>query len=165
MTLEKFSFLILMFLGALITSGKDVCVYTVYVRTGKVMKGGTDSTIGAQFYDAYGNSIIIDSLEEWGGLMGSHHNYYERGNLDIFSGLGECLSTSICAMNLTSDGHGSHSGWYCNYVQVAMISARNPCSQHFFSVDQWLAFDAAPYQLNAFRNDCNFEEAHLSLNN
>ncbi|KAK7830512.1 plat domain-containing protein 2 [Quercus suber] len=106
------TFFFILFLCVLSTaqSFEDDCVYTVYIRTGSVIKGGTDSIIGARLYDAYGEYLEIKNLEYWGGLMEPGHNYYERGNLDIFSGRGECLSGPICALNLTSDGSGAHHG-------------------------------------------------------
>jgi hypothetical protein len=90
------------------------CVYTVYARTGSILKGGTDSIIGVKLYDEYGEYVDITNLEAWGGLMRPGHNYFERGNLDIFSGRAPCLAAPICAINLTSDGSGPHHGWYCN---------------------------------------------------
>ena len=88
--------------------------------------------------------------------MGPFHDYYERGNLDIFTGLGSCLSGPVCAMNLTSDGSGDHHGWYCNYVEVTMSeSRRRSCSQEKFTVEQWLARDTSPYELSAIRNQCS----------
>ncbi|KAJ6419456.1 hypothetical protein OIU84_029543 [Salix udensis] len=80
------------------------CVYTMYVRTGSIIKGGTDSTISATLYDTYGYGVEVPDLERWGGLMEPGHNYFERGNLDIFSGRAPCLSSPVCALNLTSDG-------------------------------------------------------------
>ncbi|KAF5190583.1 Plat domain-containing protein [Thalictrum thalictroides] len=91
----------------------DDCVYTVYIRTGSIFKAGTDSIMSLTLLDSYGKSIAIPNLETWGGLMGPDYNYFERGNLDIFSGRGKCLDTPVCAMNITSDGTGPHHGW-CN---------------------------------------------------
>ncbi|CAI9780934.1 unnamed protein product [Fraxinus pennsylvanica] len=134
------------------------CVYTVYVRTGSIMKAGTDSNIILTLYDANGYGIRIKNLEAWGGLMGPGYNYFERGNLDIFSGRGPCLTGPVCAMNLTSDGTGSHHGWYCNYVQVTMTGAHQKCAQKLFTVEQWLATDTKPYELTAIRNTCSSDE-------
>jgi hypothetical protein len=131
-------------------------VYTVYVRTGSIIKGGTDSIIGLKLYDAYGYGIYIKDLEACGGLMGPGYNYYERGNLDIFSGKGPCLDGPVCAVNLTSDGSGSHHGWYCNYVEVTSTGVHTSCAQHQFTVEQWLATDSSPYELTAIRNDCQY---------
>lgn len=130
------------------------CVYTVYVRTGSIIKGGTDSTISLQIYDVYGEKVDITDLEAWGGLMEPGHDYYERGNLDIFSGRGQCLSAPMCAVNLTSDGSGRGHGWYCNYVEVTATGPHSGCSQQQFTVEQWLALDTAPYELTAIRNYC-----------
>lgn len=133
---------------------QDDCVYTVYVRTGKIIKGGTDSIIGLELYDSYGYGIYIRDLESWGGLMESGHDYYERGNLDIFSGRGPCLKGHVCKMNLTSDGSGAHHGWYCNYVEVTSTGPHIHCAQRLFTVEQWLALDTSPYRLWAHRDLC-----------
>ncbi|XP_011090524.1 PLAT domain-containing protein 3-like [Sesamum indicum] len=130
------------------------CVYTVYVRTGSIIKGGTDSNISLTLYDAEGYGIRINNLEAWGGLMGPGYNYFERGNLDIFSGRGPCLTGPVCAMNLTSDGTGSGHGWYCNYVEVTTTGIHQQCAQVQFTVEQWLATDTSPYELTAIRNYC-----------
>lgn len=126
----------------------------MYVRTGSIFKGGTDSKIGVSLYASNGWGIKITDLEKWGGLMGPDYNYFERGNLDIFSGRGPCLDASVCALNLTSDGSGSHHGWYCNYVEVTTTGPHAPCRQQLFTVEQWLARDASPYQLYAVRDAC-----------
>lgn len=130
-------------------------MYTVYIRTGSIFKGGTDSNIGLKLYDSYGNGIYIRNLEAWGGLMGRDYNYFERGNLDIFSGRGPCLDAPVCAINITSDGSGSHHGWYCNYVEVTTTGPHIPCAQKQFTVEQWLALDTSPHELWATRNYCS----------
>ncbi|PKA58062.1 hypothetical protein AXF42_Ash019288 [Apostasia shenzhenica] len=130
------------------------CVYTLYVRTGSIWKGGTDSKINLALAGSDGNGLLITNLEEWGGLMGDGYNYFERGNLDIFSGRGPCLSSPPCWMNLTSDGSGPHHGWYCNYVEVTFTGPHLGCSQTRFTVEQWLAMDTSPYQLYATRDYC-----------
>ncbi|KAL3630201.1 PLAT domain-containing protein 1 [Castilleja foliolosa] len=131
------------------------CVYTVFVRTGSIIKGGTDSIISLTLYDADGYGIRINNLETWGGLMGPDYNYFERGNLDIFSGRGPCLTGPVCSMNLTSDGSGSGHGWYCNYVEVTTTGVHEQCAQKQFTVEQWLATDTSPYELTAIRNYCS----------
>jgi hypothetical protein len=129
-------------------------MYAVYARTGSILKGGTDSIIGVKLYDEYGEYVDITNLEAWGGLMRPGHNYFERGNLDIFSGRAPCLAAPICAINLTSDGSGPHHGWYCNYVEVTSTGPHISCAQQLFTVEQWLALDTSPYELTAIRNHC-----------
>lgn len=90
--------------------------------------------------------------------MGVGYNYFERGNLDIFSGKGPCLTGPVCEMNVTSDGTGSHHGWYCNYVEVTTTGAHIPCAQQTFTVEQWLATDTSPYELTAVRNYCGSDD-------
>ncbi|CAL0306582.1 unnamed protein product [Lupinus luteus] len=132
------------------------CVYTIYIRTGSVLKGGTDSNIKLKLYDKYGYYIYINNLESWGGLMGKDYNYFERSNLDIFSGKEHCLEGPVCAINVTSDGFGSHHGWYCNYVEVTTTGPHLSCNKEEGEVEQWLATDTSPYELWALRNYCKY---------
>ncbi|XP_010431950.1 PREDICTED: PLAT domain-containing protein 1-like [Camelina sativa] len=130
------------------------CVYTFYLRTGSIWKAGTDSIISARIYDKFGDYIGIKNLQAWAGLMGPDYNYFERGNLDIFSGRAPCLPSPICALNLTSDGSGDHHGWYVNYAEVTTAGVHAQCSTQTFEIEQWLATDTSPYELTAVRNNC-----------
>ncbi|XP_062183595.1 PLAT domain-containing protein 3-like [Phragmites australis] len=130
------------------------CVYTIFVQTGWIWKAGTDSVIGVALAAADGNGFTITDLAQWGGLMGAGHDYYERGNVDIFSGRGPCLPSPPCRMNLTSDGAGAHHGWYCKSVEVTATGPHAGCAKADFGVEQWLARDAPPYQLHAERSIC-----------
>ncbi|PSS30253.1 PLAT domain-containing protein [Actinidia chinensis var. chinensis] len=153
----------LFFLVSITTTARsDDCVYTAYIRTGSILKAGTDSIISLTLYDTKGWGIWIPNLEAWGGLMGPDYDYFERGNLDIFSGRGPCLTAPICAMNLTSDGSGPHHGWYCNYVEVTTTGAHIDCAQKLFTVEQWLATDTSPYELTAIRNDCGSDSVRAA---
>ncbi|XP_027078126.1 PLAT domain-containing protein 3-like [Coffea eugenioides] len=130
------------------------CVYTLYIRTGSVFRAGTDSSISLTLYDANGYGMQIDNLVTWGGLMGPDYDYFERRNLDIFSGRGRCLVGPVCSMNLTSDGSGFNPGWYVNYVEVTTTGVHTACFQEQFTVEQWLATDVLPFQLTALVNYC-----------
>ncbi|KAI3458319.1 hypothetical protein Pfo_014982 [Paulownia fortunei] len=130
------------------------CVYTLYVQTGSVIKGGTDSSISITLGDSNGKSVWIPNLKDW-GLMGRKHDYFERENLDIFTGRGPCIGTPICRLNVTSDGSGAHHGWFCDFVEVTSTGPHKSCSQSIFYVDQWLASDAPPYQLSAVLDGCH----------
>lgn len=133
----------------------DKCVYTVYIRTGTVWKGGTDSIISLSLGDVSGGrAVSIANLETWGGQMEPGHDYFERGNLDIFSGRGLCLDTTPCYLELVSDGTGSGHGWYCNYVEVTVTGPHLGCGQQLFTVEEWLATDRSPYNLTAVRDNC-----------
>ncbi|CAL1380353.1 unnamed protein product [Linum trigynum] len=149
--------LLLTFSAVPSSADDDDCVYTLFIRTGSIFKGGTDSVIGAWLYDTSGYYLKISDLQSWGGLMGPGYNYYERGNLDIFSGRAPCLTAPICALNLTSDGSGDHHGWYCNYVETTVTGVHATCSQQTFTVEQWLATDTSPYELSAVRNFCPYD--------
>uniref|UniRef100_A0ACD5UAW7 Uncharacterized protein n=1 Tax=Avena sativa TaxID=4498 RepID=A0ACD5UAW7_AVESA len=141
--------------GGLLSDPEQQCVYTVYVRTGSIWKGGTDSAIGVTLLGSDGTGIRIADLERWGGMMGDGHDYYERGNLDIFGGRGPCMATAPCWANVTSDGAGAHHGWYCNYVEVTVTGPHLGCAQQLFTVEQWLATDASPYRLYATVDKCS----------
>ncbi|KAL7131529.1 hypothetical protein ABFS83_12G009600 [Erythranthe nasuta] len=154
-----FSHLLIIFSVFTICASKEPdCVYTVYVRTSNKIKAGTDSIISLTLYDENNNWVMIDNLQSWGGLMGPGSDYFERGNLDIFSGRGPCLYGPVCAMNLTSDGSGFGHGWYCNYVEVTTAGVHKACTQQKFNVEQWLATDTSPYQLTAIRNYCSSDD-------
>ncbi|KAJ7543639.1 hypothetical protein O6H91_09G046100 [Diphasiastrum complanatum] len=133
------------------------CVYTIYIKTGSIIKGGTDSIISIKLFDAAQNSLTIKNLVGWGGIMPKGYEYYQRGNLDVFSGLGYCLTTPVCKITLSSDGTGPHHGWYVRDVEVASIGPKVSCSQRVFKVEQWLATDASPYVLNTTRDNCDDE--------
>ncbi|KAL6845740.1 hypothetical protein ACP4OV_024315 [Aristida adscensionis] len=140
--------------GGVASDPENKCVYTVYVRTGSIWKGGTDSAIGVTLLGDDGAGVRIADLERWGGLMGAGHDYYERGNLDIFSGRGPCMRRAPCWANVTSDGAGAHHGWYCNYVEVTATGPHMGCAQTLFTVEQWLATDAPPYRLYSVVDNC-----------
>ena len=55
---------------------------------------------------------------------------------------------------MSSDGTGAHHGWYCNYVEVTVTGPHRGCAQQLFTVEQWLATDAAPYKLEAVVDRC-----------
>ncbi|RLM80166.1 uncharacterized protein C2845_PM12G27360 [Panicum miliaceum] len=131
------------------------CVYTVFIRTGSIWKAGTDSNITLELVAADGNGVGISDLPSWGGLMGQGHSYFERGNLDIFSGRGPCMAKTPCRMRVASDGTGPHHGWYCNYVEVTVTGPHKGCAQQLFTVEQWLATDAPPYKLEAVVDNCS----------
>ncbi|BBN18133.1 hypothetical protein MPTK1_8g00030 [Marchantia polymorpha subsp. ruderalis] len=147
--------LALLSLSSTTVFAKDYCVYTIFVKTGWLPKAGTDSSISTQFFDSKGNSYKVDSLTEWGGnLLDADHDYFERNNVDVFSGLGECLNGPICGLNLTSDGTGDHHGWYCDYVEVTSSGVGKSCNNHHFTIEQWLATDAYPYSLTSTKDEC-----------
>ena len=135
----------------------DDCVYTIYAQTGWGIGSGTDSIIGLKLYDTNGSLVDIENLVAWGGLMGPDHDYFESGNLDIFSGRGRCLDEPVCAINVTSDGSGILPGWYCEYVQVTSIGPQIPCAQQNFKIEQWIAPEIYPFKLWAYRNNCKYD--------
>ncbi|CAI9092019.1 OLC1v1027151C1 [Oldenlandia corymbosa var. corymbosa] len=162
-TIRHFSIFLLLAIFLLTPATADSstdCVYTLYVQTGGIIKAGTDSQISVTLGDAKGRSVWIPNLQDW-GLMGPDHDYYERGNLDIFTGRGPCISSPICRLNLTSDGSGAHHGWYCNYIEVTSTGPHKACSQSIFYVNQWLATDAPPYQLTAILDGCKSDTPDL----
>ncbi|KAL2521616.1 Lipase/lipooxygenase [Forsythia ovata] len=128
------------------------CVYTVYIKTGSIFGAGTDSIISLTLNDSNGNEFKINNLETWGGLMGPDYNYFESGNLDIFSGRGPCLNGPVCAMNLTSDGSGFLSDWYVSFVEVTVAEDHEQCAKKKFIVQQWLETNTLPYKFTAIRN-------------
>lgn len=116
----------------------DACVYTLYVQTGQKVAAGTDSNINLTLSGDHGHGVAIHNLKAWGGLMGSKHDYFEAGNLDIFSGRAPCLPATPCKIRLTTDGTGSFPAWYCDYVEVTTTRPGSLCAKTNFSVGQWL---------------------------
>ncbi|XP_054823683.1 PLAT domain-containing protein 3-like [Prosopis cineraria] len=96
--------------------------------------------------DSSGNGFIINNVEDW-GLMEARHDYFERGNLDVFSGTGPCIG--VCTIAVTSNGEGNKPGWYLDYVEVTSNGHKVS-----FPVNQWLALDEWPHHLYANINSC-----------
>ncbi|KAL2613343.1 hypothetical protein R1flu_025035 [Riccia fluitans] len=132
------------------------CVYTIFVKTGWLPKSGTDSSIGLEFFDKKLHSFKIDNLTQWGGgfLADEGHDYFERTQLDVFTGFGKCFDKPICGLNVTSDGSGEHPGWFAEYVEVTVSGAGQICNSHHFEVEQWLSTDTFPYSLTTYKDDC-----------
>lgn len=137
-------------------------MYTLYIQTGGIIGAGTNSRISATLGDSSGRSVWIQNLRDW-GLMGPNYDYFERGNLDIFSGRGPCISHPVCRLNLTSDGSGTHHGWFCDFVELTSTGPHKACTQSLFYVDQWLATDAPPYQLTAVLDGCQREDTSQNV--
>ncbi|TXG70622.1 hypothetical protein EZV62_005564 [Acer yangbiense] len=153
-TLYFIIFLIIaMFSSTAAGDSSNDCVYTFYVKTGSIIKGGTDANISITMGDPSGRSVWVPNLRSW-GLMGPNHDYFERGNIDIFSGRGPCVGAPVCCLNLTSDGSGSHHSWYCDYVQVTTAGPQRRCGQTTFYVDQWLSTVVPPFQLTTVIDGC-----------
>ncbi|KAK9670460.1 hypothetical protein RND81_13G203500 [Saponaria officinalis] len=93
--------------------------------------------------------------------MGQNYDYFERGNLDIFSGRGPCLNGPVCAIKVISDGSGSHHGWYCDYIDVTTTGPNTGCAKMKFDVEQWLATDTSPYELSALTNYCPYDDRYI----
>nr|AAT12491.1 tuber-specific elicitor-inducible-like protein [Zantedeschia hybrid cultivar] len=121
--------------------GEGECLYTIYVQTGDIADAATDAVV----------SLVISDHPGAGG-----YDYFERGNLDFFSGQASCLSAPPCWMLLAHDNTGNKPGWFVDHVLVTMAPLANaPVGQHLFRVNQWLARDESPNQLATTRNDCD----------
>ncbi|KAF8100151.1 hypothetical protein N665_0230s0035 [Sinapis alba] len=91
-------------------------------------------TTGIVLADKNGEYIEIKDIESWGGKMPPGHDYFENGDLDIFSGMERCLPSP--------------------YVDVT-TGRIGAMSKHVrFGVGQWLAIDEEPHELFAERNKC-----------
>jgi len=109
--------------------------------------------------DPKNHSVWIPNLKSW-GAMEQDHDYFERGNVDAFTGRGPCIDSPVCRLDLASDGSGYHHGWYCDYVEVTSTGPHKPCSQTIFYVDQWLAKDVVPYNLSVIIDGCRLTAPH-----
>ncbi|ESQ46120.1 hypothetical protein EUTSA_v10000335mg [Eutrema salsugineum] len=130
------------------------CVYTFYLKTGSLDGAGTDSIISANISDKAGQEIVIKNLVTWGGLMGQGYDYFENGNVDIFSGKERCLPSPVCSLSLTSDNSGHKPAWYVEYVEFTTSKVRADSTYQYFNVSQWLSTDFPPYNLTAVRKNC-----------
>lgn len=106
-------------------------VYTLYVQTEPVVKAGTDSKISVTLGDWTGRSVWTSNLRNW-GIMGPQHGYFERDNTDIFTGLGLCIWSPICRLNLNSDGPEAHHVWFCDYIEVTSTGLIRAAASPFF---------------------------------
>ncbi|KAJ0233373.1 PLAT/LH2 domain-containing protein [Hirschfeldia incana] len=136
-----------------IVASAQNCQYTINVQTGTRKDSGTDSIIGVVLADKDGEYIEIKDLVNWGGTTPGR-DYFENGNLDIFTGTERCLPNPVCFMKLSSDNSGNKSGWYAEYVKVTTSKTGSASKTQQFTVAQWLALSELPYQLYAERNNC-----------
>uniref|UniRef100_A0A0D3DVW8 PLAT domain-containing protein n=2 Tax=Brassica oleracea TaxID=3712 RepID=A0A0D3DVW8_BRAOL len=132
----------------------QTCTYTINVQTGTRADSGTDAVIGIVLADQSEEYIEIKDLVNWGGKMPEGHDYFENGNLDIFSGTERCLPGPVCFMRLNSDNSGYKPGWYVVYVDVTTSKPGSVSKHQRFTVEQWLAVDEPPNQLYAERSNC-----------
>ncbi|XP_028790933.1 PLAT domain-containing protein 3-like [Neltuma alba] len=132
------------------------CQYIVRVKTGDRNDAGTDSIIGLKLTSSSVNSFTVNNLQSW-GIMAPGHDYFERGNLDVFSGRGTCLS--VCAVTVTSNGEGNKPGWYLDFVEITVSGGLS--RKVAFPVNQWLALDEWPRHLYATVNLCSRAAATL----
>ncbi|GJN03100.1 hypothetical protein PR202_ga20509 [Eleusine coracana subsp. coracana] len=136
------------------TSSAVTCTFDILVKTGDRPGAGTDSRVTLQVSNAGGQTLLIPDLTSWGDMPPGHY-YFDRGNLDRFSGSGTCFFPDApCMMLLYTDGQGFAPGWYVSYVQVTQLEQGRVRSRHTWTVDQWLAVDEPPYALSALRDDC-----------
>lgn len=129
------------------------CVYTFFVQTGDRNNAGTDATIGLTLGDSGFRSIEVPDLSKW-GLMNTHRNYFERGNLDIFSGRETCLEPPVCSLKLVSDRVGKEPAWYVDYIDVAISRPDGFCTKINFPVDQWLGNLVHPSEITILLDGC-----------
>lgn len=136
-------------------------MYTLYVKTGSFNVAGTDAMISATLSDAKGKSVHVQDLRSWGLIVGPthEHDYFERDSLDIFTGRGPCIAWPVCRLNLTSNGGGTHPGWFCDHVEVTSTGPHKGCSKTLFHVEQWLSYDSPPYDLTAVIDGCGWVES------
>ncbi|KAI9077473.1 hypothetical protein K1719_040544 [Acacia pycnantha] len=130
----------------------DQCHYLVAIQTGDRSGAGTNSKISLKLFNSNsGDSLTVKNIEEW-GIMASGHDYFERGNRDIFSRTAACVD--VCAITVTSDNSGYKSGWYLDYVEVTLSGSIS--KKISFPANQWLALSEPPYKLSATVDLCSW---------
>lgn len=152
-TTRCFSYLALFLaLSATVTAHISHCAYTILVKTGDRAKAGTDSKIKLTVGNFYGKSYHIPDLEKW-GIMGKDYDYYERGNLDLFSGRETCIKHPVCRLKLESDAKGESPGWFVEFVEVATVQPEKSCRQVRFPINKWLGVEGNK-ELNVVLEEC-----------
>ncbi|XP_050206761.1 PLAT domain-containing protein 2-like [Mercurialis annua] len=145
------SFLLILSLSGVVVS--ESCDYSIYIKTGSRDNAGTDAKISLKFSNREDLTINIRNLEEY-GAMGAGYNYFEQGQLDIFTYSGPCSAIQVCYMELSHDNSGNKPGWYVNYVEITSSGDPLVSSTTHFDVEQWLALDETPHQLSTSRDLC-----------
>ncbi|KAI9105060.1 hypothetical protein K1719_022776 [Acacia pycnantha] len=143
------AFLISLLVSFAAMANSQECQYVVRVKTGDRRSAGTDSMISLKLMGSNGNSFAVNNLEGW-GIMGPGHEYFERGNLDVFNGKATCVN--VCAITVISNGAGYKPGWYLDYVEITVSGGVSKNLK--FPVNQWLALDEKPHHLYADVNLC-----------
>ncbi|TQD71357.1 hypothetical protein C1H46_043101 [Malus baccata] len=103
------------------------------VKTVSIIKVGTYSKISISLDDFSGRSVWVPDLRSL-GLMRPQYDYFERGNVDMFSVHGPCIDAPVCRLTLTSNEFGAHAGWYCDHVEVTATGPNTACSKSMFYV-------------------------------
>ncbi|KAK4263917.1 hypothetical protein QN277_029269 [Acacia crassicarpa] len=134
---------------------QEQCTYIVRVKAGDRDSAGTDSIISLKLKSYSGYGLTVDNLENW-GLMGPSHHYFERGNLDVFSGSGPCVN--ICAICIISNGEGNMPGWYLDYIEITIVGPGKP-TKLLFPANQWLALDEWPRHLYTNLSLCSLRKS------
>ncbi|OAY79249.1 hypothetical protein ACMD2_00171 [Ananas comosus] len=114
------------------SGGSNHCLYTLRVQTGNRVNAGTDSKISVTLAGPDHVRYHVPNLESWGGLMWDGYNYFERGYADAFAGCGTCITWPPCWIRLTSDGSGSHPGWFVDFVELWAAGPDSQCTKHRF---------------------------------
>ncbi|CAL4981853.1 unnamed protein product [Urochloa decumbens] len=128
------------------------CGYEIIVRTGDVGYAGTDAIISLTLSSGDGTTLSIKDLASW-GTNGPGYDYFERGNTDKFSGIGNCMTPELCSMLLESDHSGKNPGWFVDYIEVIERTAVFTKVSHMFKLNQWL--NKYPYRLYVYRDPCS----------
>ena len=103
-----------------------------------------------------GESLKVQDLKYW-GVNGPYYDYFEQGKLDIFVGNSPCIDLPICRMILVSDGSGSKSGWYVDYVVVSSFGPQKAFYSVTFRFARWLASSEPPFSLTALIEQCDVD--------
>ncbi|XP_020090606.1 PLAT domain-containing protein 2-like [Ananas comosus] len=135
------------------SGGSNHCLYTLRVQTGNRVNAGTDSKISVTLAGPDHVRYHVPNLESWGGLMWDGYNYFERGYADAFAGCGTCITWPPCWIRLTSDGSGSHPGWFVDFVELWAAGPDSQCTKHRFDFHVWLAAGGG-HHLTAVRDNC-----------
>jgi hypothetical protein len=137
---------------AVADSPKEDCVIKFEVKTASYWRAGTDSSIYFELVEEDGNSYPF---------VANYDYLFERGHLDVITFDDYPCDFRPCTLKLESDGEGSASDWFCEYVKVTVVSAEGVSEyQMQFKVNHWIGPNTGRMSFEVY--NCG-NHAHASM--
>jgi len=134
------------------------------VGTGGRDSAGTDATVSLTLCTGSSCFLHVPNLAQY-GTQGPSHDYFEKGNRDLFQIPTNEGCNYACRMIIDHDNSGNKPGWYLDFVYTGAYE--NNGVKRFesdFTVSRWLATSEWPYNTEAEVNHCPVQlqtNAHL----